>query len=160
MNRRVVCDASAIVALLVDAGSNGRWATKELSDADLLAPSLVSSEAANIIRRHEMAGVISADQAAQAHVDLLDLAIEQWSYELLAKRAWQLRQNLSIYDGSYVALAELTGTALVTLDKRITGAPGLRCTVTTPSAATDQLQPLRGRDPSGSEAVAHDRGRC
>lgn len=132
MNRRVVCDASAIVALLLDAGPEGRWATSELSDADLLAPSLVRFEAANIMRRHELASLISADQAAQAHVDLLDLAIEQWPYELLAKRAWELRQNLSIYDGSYVALAELTSTALVTLDKRIAGAPGLRCTVTTP----------------------------
>lgn len=132
MSRRVVCDASAIVALLLDSGPDGRWATGELSDADLLAPSLIGFEAANIMRRHESAGLISADQAEQAHADLLDLGIEHWPHELLAKRAWQLRQNLSIYDGSYVALAELTSTALVTLDKRIAGAPGLRCTVTTP----------------------------
>jgi hypothetical protein len=33
-------------------------------------------EAANIIRRHDLAGLVSADQAAQAHADLLDLAIE------------------------------------------------------------------------------------
>jgi len=26
----------------------------------------------------ELAGLVSADQAAQAHADLLDLAIEQW----------------------------------------------------------------------------------
>lgn len=132
MSRRVVCDASAIVALLLDGGPDGRWATSELSDVDLLAPSLIRFEAANIMRCHELAGLVSADQAAQAHVDLLDLTIEQWPYELLAKRGWELRQNLSIYDGSYVALAELTSTALVTLDKRIAGAPGLRCTVTTP----------------------------
>jgi len=132
VSRRVVCDASAIVALLLDSGPDGRWATSELSDADLLAPSLIRFEATNIMRRHELASLVSADQAAQAHVDLLDLTIEQWPYELLAKRAWELRHNLSIYDGSYVALAELTSTALVTLDKRIAGASGLRCTVTTP----------------------------
>lgn len=132
MSRRVVCDASAIVALLLDSGPDGRWATSELSDAQLLAPSLITFEAANIMRRHELAGLVTADQAAQAHVDLIDLTIEQWPYELLCKRAWELRQNLSIYDGSYAALAELTNTALVTLDKRISGAPGLRCTVTTP----------------------------
>jgi hypothetical protein len=45
-------------------------------DAELAAPSLVLFELANIIRRHELAGLISADQAAQAHADLLDLAIE------------------------------------------------------------------------------------
>ncbi|WP_249011373.1 type II toxin-antitoxin system VapC family toxin [Conexibacter sp. DBS9H8] len=132
MTRRVVCDASAIVAVLLDSGPDGRWATSALSDADLLAPSLISFEAANVLRRHELAGLVSPDQTAQAHVDLLDLTIELWPHELLAKRAWELRHNLSIYDASYVALAEATNTALVTLDKRIAGAPGLRCAVTTP----------------------------
>ena len=117
---------------MLDSGPDGRWATSELSGAELLAPSLIRFEAGNIMRRHELAKLVSADQAAQAHVDLLELTIEQWPYELLAKRAWELRQNLSIYDGSYVALAELTDTDLVTLDTRIARAPGLRCTVITP----------------------------
>ncbi len=64
---------------------------------------------ANIVRRHELAGLISPDQAAQAHADLLDLAIEHWPHEILAARAWELRLNLSIYDASCVALAELLG---------------------------------------------------
>lgn len=132
MSRQVVCDSSAVVALLLDSGPDGRWATSQLSGAELLAPSLIRFEAGNIMRRHELAKLVSADQAAQAHVDLLELTIEQWPYELLAKRAWELRQNLSIYDGSYVALAELTDTDLVTLDTRIARAPGLRCTVITP----------------------------
>lgn len=130
--RLVVCDASALVALLLDGGPAGDWVSQALRDATLLAPSLVSFETANIIRRHELAGLISADQAAQAHADLLALAIERWPYELLATRAWQLRHNLSIYDASYVALAELTCAALVTLDERIGRAPGLRCAVATP----------------------------
>ncbi len=132
MNGRVVCDASALVALLLDGGPDGHWVSRALSGADLLAPSLVGFEAANVIRRHDLAGQVSTDQAAQAHADLLDLAIESWPYEVLAPRAWQLRQNLSVYDASYVALAELTGATLVTLDERIRGAPGLRCTVATP----------------------------
>jgi len=132
VNGRVVCDASALVALLLDGGSDGQWAREALSGADLLAPSLVGFEAANIIRRHDLAGLVSTDQAAQAHVDLLDLAIEQWPHELLATRAWQLRHNLSIYDASYVALAELTAATLVTLDRRISAAAGPRCTIATP----------------------------
>lgn len=132
MSAPVVCDASAIVALLLDGGADGQWATAALSGADLAAPSLIGFEAANIIRRHELTALISPDQAAQAHLDLLDLAIEQWPYELLAGRGWELRRNLSMYDASYVALAELLGSTLVTLDKRITGAPGLRCAVATP----------------------------
>lgn len=75
---------------------------------------------------------MSTDQAAQAHADLLDLATEHWPYEILAPRAWQLRRNLSSYDASYVALAELIGATRVTLDRQISRAPGVRCTVATP----------------------------
>ena len=132
MSVRVVCDASALVALLLDAGPDGRWATHELSDADLAAPSLIAYETANIIRRHERLARISSDQAAQAHTDLLDLPIEHWPYELLAPRARQLRHDLSSYDASYVALAELTSTTLVTLDRRLAAAPGVLCPVRTP----------------------------
>ncbi len=133
MSRRVVCDASALVALLLDGGPDGRWATEALTAADLAAPSLVAFEAANIIRRHALAGLVSADQAAQAHADLLDLAIEHWPYEILAHRTWQLRENLSVYDASYVALAELLEATLVTLDRGISAAPGVRCTIAVPA---------------------------
>jgi predicted nucleic acid-binding protein len=132
VNSLVVCDASAVVALLLDAGPAGRWATSTLSGADLAAPALLRFEAANILRRHEMAGLVSADQAAQAHADLVDLAVEQWPHEVLAPRVWQLRHNLTVYDASYAALAELLDVTLVTLDSRIGRAPGLACTVTTP----------------------------
>jgi predicted nucleic acid-binding protein len=134
VSARIVCDASALVALLLDNGPDGRWVTEAIAGCDFAAPNLVEFESANIIRRHELAGIISADQAAQAHADLLDLTIEPWPYELLAARAWELRHNLSSYDASYVALAELIDAALVTLDERIGGAPGLQCTIMTPSA--------------------------
>lgn len=132
MSGRVVCDASALAALLMDAGPDGTWVTAAVSGMDLAAPSLVGFETANVVRRHELAGLIGADQAAQVHADLLDLTVEHWPYELVAARAWQLRHNLSVYDAAYVALAELLETSLVTLDRRIAAAPGLRCRVSTP----------------------------
>lgn len=132
MSSRVVCDASALVALLLDSGAAGRWATSALSDADLAAPALVSFETANIICRQEMAALVSSDQASQAHADLLDLAIELWPYETLAPRAWELRRTMSSYDASYVALAELTASTLVTLDRRFARAPDVRCVIATP----------------------------
>jgi predicted nucleic acid-binding protein len=99
---------------------------------DLLAPDLAVFEAADILRRHQLADLISADQAAQAHGDLLDLPLQLWPYELLASRSWQLRDNLTIYAGAYVALAEMTNTPLATLDQRIARAPGTRCTMVIP----------------------------
>lgn len=135
MTERVTCDASVLVAMLVDGGPAGQWATATLSAAaGLLAPHLAMFEAANIFRRHELAQIITADQAAQAHADLLDLPIDLWPYEVLARRTWQLRENLSAYDGSYVALAEMTDTPLATLDARIARAPGVSCVVATPPA--------------------------
>lgn len=126
-------DSSATVALLLDAGDTGQWATAAIDQADLAAPHLMVFEASNVIRRLELARIITADQAAQAHADLLDLDVEGWPYDLLARRVWELRRNLSAYDASYVALAELLEAPLVTLDERIGRAPDLRCAVHTPA---------------------------
>ncbi|MCW2651021.1 MAG: PilT protein domain protein [Mycobacterium sp.] len=131
---RIVCDASAVVAVLLDSGRDGRWATAQMTGAELFAPTLLSYECANIIRRHELGGAVSADQAAQAHADLLDLPVNLWPYEMLSTRVWALRENLSSYDAAYVALAEALTATLVTLDRRIRGAPGLKCPVATPGS--------------------------
>ena len=133
MTESLTCDASVLVAMLVDGGPAGQWATSVMTSAGgLLAPHLALFEVANILRRHEMAGLITDDQAAQAHADLLALPIELWPYEPLAARAWQLRRNLSSYDGPYVALAEMTNTRLATLDTRLARAPGVTCGVAIP----------------------------
>lgn len=143
MTLRVVADASALVAMLIDSGSDGRWATDALSGAEIAAPDLLPFEAANIIRRQELAGTIGSDQAAQAHADLRQLTIESWPYELLAVRAFELRANLSIYDASYVALAELIDANLITLDRRIAGAPGLRCALSMPPESDAKAMSMR-----------------
>lgn len=133
MTERLVCDASALVALLLDGGAVGEWVAARLSGAALVAPALVDFETSNVIRRQELAGVVSPDQAAQANADLMDLPIERWPYELLGSRVWQLRHNLSSYDASYVAVAEQVGAPLITLDSRLAHAPGPRCAIETPA---------------------------
>jgi predicted nucleic acid-binding protein len=128
---KLVCDASALIAMLLDSGPDGQWAAEAIKGSELAAPALVDWEAANIMRRHELAGLITSDQASQAHADLQDLAIEKWPYELVAARSWRLRANLTIYDASYVALAVLLSASLVTLDGKIARAPGIECEVLT-----------------------------
>lgn len=135
MSRTVVCDASAVVALLVDGGSDGRWSATALHGAALAAPALLPFEVTNILRRLETSGVIGADLASQSHADLMALTVEFWPHALLASRIWELRRNLTADDAAYVALAESIGATLVTLDRRISRAPGLRCEVSVPPTA-------------------------
>lgn len=133
MSQKVV-DSSAVVAMLTDAGPDGRWATAELRDAtELMAPALMPFEVDNILRRHELAGLLSRDQAAQAHADLVAFDVVAWPHEVVADRIWGLRSNLTAYDASYVALGELLDAPLVTLDDRIGRASGHRCEVRTPA---------------------------
>jgi len=131
----IVVDASAVVAALVDAGPDGDWAQAELRGESIAAPHLMPVEAANILRRAELAGDISSDLSTLAHADLLALRVDLYPYESLAWRVWELRHNLTAYDGWYVALAEAVEAPLVTLDARIAQAPGLRCEVRRPPPA-------------------------
>jgi predicted nucleic acid-binding protein len=48
----------------------------------------------------------------------------------LLDRVWELRDDLSAYDASYVALAELLDCDLLTADARLSRAPGIRCSIT------------------------------
>jgi predicted nucleic acid-binding protein len=127
--RTVVIDASALVALLADAGAAGTWVAETIAGASLAAPGLALFEAANILRRQAAAGAIDPTQATLAHADLVALPIELWPYPALADRAWELRHNATIYDAAYLALAELLAAAVVTLDSRLARAPGPRCPV-------------------------------
>ncbi len=125
----LVVDSSALVALLADDGPAGSWVADAVAGATLFAPQLVSFEAANILRRQMVSGHLSRSEAALAHADLIVLPLDLWPYAPLAERVWELRENLTSYDASYVALAELLEAALVTLDVRLANAPGPRCRI-------------------------------
>jgi predicted nucleic acid-binding protein len=125
----VVLDASAAVALLVDDGPIGQWVVDRVARESLFAPDLMPFEAANVLRRQVLAGVMDATAATLAHADLLALPVDLYPYAGLADRTWQMRQNLSCYDASYVSLAELFDVTLITLDARLARAPGTRCTI-------------------------------
>jgi predicted nucleic acid-binding protein len=128
----LVVDASIVVAALVDSGPVGRWAEDRLLSSPLAAPHLMPVEAANVIRRSEIAGDLSTDVASMAHADLLDLPVGLFPYEPVATRVWELRRGVTAYDAWYVALAELLDAPLATLDARLSAAQGPRCTFETP----------------------------
>ncbi len=131
---RIVLDASATVALLADAGPAGHWVDATVSGATLLAPDLMPFEAGNILRRHALAGILDPSAATLAHTDLVALPVVLYPYTGLAERVWHLRADLTVYDASYVALAELLAAPLVTLDARLARAPGAQCSILAYSA--------------------------
>jgi predicted nucleic acid-binding protein len=126
---RLVVDSSALVASLADAGDAGRWVTDTVTGADLAVPQSAPFEVASILRRHALDGHLSPIEATLAHADLIVLPVELWPYAPLAERVWELRENITSYDASYVALAELLDTTLVTIDGRLAKAPGPRCRI-------------------------------
>ena len=124
----IVVDSSVVVAALIDRGSVGKWAEGVLKSGPLSAPHLMPVEAANILRRSASAGAISADVASLAHQDLMSLPVELFPYGLCASRVWELRSTTTTaYDAWYVALAEVIGARLATLDLRLSRAAGTRC---------------------------------
>lgn len=128
----IAADASAVVAALVDGGRLGRWAGDLLSGQALVAPHLMPAEVANIIRRSAARGDISHDLAAIALGQLLDLRQTLMPFQEYADRTWELRENLTVYDAWYVAVAEDVGVPLATLDRHLARAPGPRCEFVVP----------------------------
>jgi len=69
------------------------------------------------------AGEVDARRAALALADLAALPLRRARHRPLLTRCWELRDNLTVYltvyDASYVALAEALGVTLLTGDERL-----------------------------------------
>ena len=118
---------------MADSGREGTWAESALAEGSLAGPELALAEATNILRRLERIGDISRLEANSAQSDLLRLDIELFPFAPFGDRVWALRSNLSSYDAWYVALAEALGCPLVTLDRKLSRAPGPTCDIIVPS---------------------------
>ena len=129
----IVLDASVLANVVGDDGPTGMAARARLAAAvDASIPDLADVETVAVLRKRWLAGTLTARRFRDAVGDLTALPATRYPTGPLMARAYELRANVTPYDASYVALAELTSTALITLDKRIAGAPGLRCTVVAP----------------------------
>jgi len=122
----IVVDASAAVSALLNAGP----ARQALAEEQVHVPHLIDPEVANALRRGVAASRIEPGDAWSALDRWRRLGMSRYAAFDLFERIWELRQNLSAYDASYVALAESLDCALLTADLRLGRAPGLRCPVT------------------------------
>ena len=132
----IVVDASVLATALGDDGPDGDGARARLRGERLSAPELVDLEVASVLRRQVHGGEVDIRRAALALADLAALPLRRAPHRPLLARCWELRDNLTVYDASYVALAEALDVTLLTGDGRLARAPGPRCRVETLRSAS------------------------
>ena len=125
-----VLDASVVVDALVVTGAPGDLGRDEMRHLSVLqVPAIFTAEVASALRGLVLASALSPIRASAALSQILSVSTISYPFEPFARRVWQLRDNLTVYDAWYVALAEQLGTELVTADKRLAAASGPRCPI-------------------------------
>ncbi len=94
-----------------------------------MAPELLDLEVASVLRRQVSAAMVNLRRANLALGDLAAMPVQRAPHLPLLSRCWELRENFTVYDASYIALAEVLGVTLITGDTRLARAPGTRCTI-------------------------------
>jgi predicted nucleic acid-binding protein len=123
----LVVDASVLTVALADDGGDGDAARARLRGEDLAAPELLDLEVASVLRRQMAAAALDARRAELALTDLTVMPIQRAPHLPLLARAWELHENITMYDAAYIALAEALQAPLLTGDRRLARAPGPTC---------------------------------
>lgn len=125
----LVVDASVLAVALADDGRDGDLARGRLRGEALAAPELVDLEVGSVLRRQERAGMLARRRGGLALTDLRSMPMLRASHAALLPRCWDLRENTSIYDAAYIALAEVFGAVLLTGDRRLARTIGATCEI-------------------------------
>lgn len=122
----IVLDASAIIELLLNLKPGAPIVAKRIADEApaLYAPHLLDAEVGQVLRRFVLRGELGADDAVEALADLRDLPITRIAHGPLLNRAFELRDNATVYDALYLVLAESIQAPLLTADAALAKVPG------------------------------------
>lgn len=121
----IVIDTSAAIDWMLQTPTGQRIAHRIFSRGETLhTVHLLDLEFLQVLRRLVRGRTLTARRAEEAIEDLSAVRVTRYAPSLFLRRIWQLRQNLSAYDASYVALAEELKAPLITRDRRIAAAPG------------------------------------
>lgn len=93
------------------------------------APAVIDLEVAHALCAVERRGQLSRAGTEAAFTAFRTFALARHGHATLLDRIWELRHNVTAYDASYVALAEVLGATLLTRDARLAAAPGVRARV-------------------------------
>ena len=132
MSELIVVDAAVLADALCGSGSTADAARSVIRGKRWAAPEHLRVETFGVIRGRTLGGKLSSEAGTRAVRRLSEVVVRSLSCSPLLDRMWQLRDNLSGYDAAYVAVAELLAVPLVTGDRRLAAAPGLRCRVVLP----------------------------
>ena len=91
---------------------------------------LMDVEVISIARRNMRLKPLSPERASMVIDSLLVWPIKRVEGQTLVPVIWSLRNNFSAYNAFYVAVAAQTGSTLLTLDKKLSNAPKLPCSIT------------------------------
>lgn len=125
----LVVDASCLCQVLVGGVGANAVAERLASESDQAAPHIIDVEVFAVIRREHQRGRLDPTAAEQAVDDLSAWPGERFGHRPLLPRAWELRDTVRGWDAMYVALAEALSAVLLTMDRRLAGAPGPGCTI-------------------------------
>lgn len=125
----LVVDASVLAVALLDDGQDGDHLRARLRGEDLAAPGLIDLEVVSVWRGLARGAKLDPRRVTFALEDLRALPMQRVDHGALILRCWQLRENLTVYDASYVAVAEALHATLLTGDRRIAQAPGPTCPI-------------------------------
>lgn len=95
----------------------------------LHAPHLFDSEVVQALRRLVLMRQVTERRGREALDDFSQMPIARYPLLPLLTRIWRLKQNLSVFDATYIALAEALDAPLVTADAALVNAPGHRARV-------------------------------
>ena len=120
----LVIDCSAAIAAVRSGAKPYR-----IPRANLYAPELIDVEYLSALRRFVTQRELSQAQATVYLSTWISTPIRRCRHKPLLARIWELRENISAYDASYVALAENLGAPLVTADLRLASSVSTYCEV-------------------------------
>lgn len=123
----IVIDASGALELLLRTAAGIRLSQRLRDETEVIhVPHLIDLEIAQVLRRYVLLGTIDAKQGRWALRRWRDIDVERHPHEPFLERVWQLRANVTAYDAIYVALAETLSAKLISGDRKLARAPGLK----------------------------------